>query len=299
MKRLLIAALALITGCATTPSPESTPPDPRAVTILARDGVTTSWEVMLDAAATADVVIIGELHGHVLGLDVAASLWDDLLVGADDPALSLEFIDRDHQAALDDYLLDVIDEETFRDLARRSDGNYPPGHARMVEAAKASGARVYAANAPRRYTAVARDDGLHALRDLRASQQRLYDVPDSIDNGDYRRRFDEVMGGMMAAHGADDIDEEERQTRLDGFFRAQQVWDATMAATISRALADGPRPVVHVVGQFHADHDGGTLLALRERRPDAKIVTISMEDSADLADEDVGRADFIILVGAR
>ena len=57
-----------------------------------------------------DVVIIGEMHGHGRGLAVAAALWDDLLArGTGNPALSMEFFERDHQVHIDDYLADLAE----------------------------------------------------------------------------------------------------------------------------------------------------------------------------------------------
>lgn len=296
---LILLAITL-TGCAHHPITDAPAQDPRAVTILDGDaGSVIGWRQLVDAASRADVVIIGEMHSHDLGLDVAASLWEDLLAQDETTAaLSLEFFARDEQAHLDDYLTGVVDEATFRTLARRTDGNYPSGHARMVDAAKNAGARVYAANAPSRYTTLARQDGYQRLEDLRTSQAMYVQLPEEVDVGDYRDRFFDLFAGMMASHGGSD-DPEEQQNQIEGFFRAQSVWDATMAHTISGALADGHAPVVHVVGQFHADHDGGLVQRLRARRPGVSIVTISMSDAtgAVLLDEDVGRADYLVMVG--
>ena len=298
-----VILLALIlTGCAQRPIAETPAQDPRAVTILDGDaGSVIGWRELVDAASSADVVIIGEMHGHDLGLDVAASLWEDLLARDDTTAaLSLEFFARDQQGHLDDYLTDVVDEEKFRTLARRSEGNYPAGHARMVDAAKSSGARVYAANAPSRYTTLARNDGFQRLENLRVSQATYFQLPEDVDVGDYRDRFFELFAGMMTSHGGSE-DPDEQQEQIEGYFRAQSVWDATMAHTISRAVADGHAPVVHVVGQFHADHDGGLVQRLQARRPGVSIVSISMSDGtgAVLVDEDVGRADYVVMVGER
>lgn len=301
MRFPIVLLLLIASGCASTTPRETAPaPDSRAVTILdGEGGSVVGWRDMVDVAASADVVIIGEMHGHELGLDVAASLWEDLLASDGlSPALSLEFFGRDMQGLIDDYLTGVIDEDAFRELANRSPGNYPPGHARMVNAAKDADVRVFAANAPRRYSTLARTGGLERLEELRVSQSGLYEVPEPMDVGDYRDRFFELFAGMMASHGGSE-DPAEQEEQIEGFFRAQSVWDATMADTISRAAADGNAPVVHVVGQFHSDRDGGLVQRLRAQRPDASIVTISMIGSsgAALVDEDVGRADYVVMVG--
>lgn len=291
---VIILLAAALTGCANKPATSEPPPDARAVAIVDDAGAAVGWRELVDAASAAEVVIIGEIHGHELGLDVAASLWEDLLAqeGAS-PALSLEFFSRDTQPYIDDYLTGVIDDEEFQRLTRRTPGNYPPGHARMVESARTADVRVFAANAPSRYTTLARTGGMQRLETLRASQARLVQVPDDVDVDDYRDRFFDLFAGMMASHGGGSTDPEEQQDLIDGFFRAQSVWDATMAETISRAVADGHAPVVHVVGQFHSDHDGGLVQRLRSRRPGVSIVTVSM---ADEADDEPGRADFVVNV---
>ncbi|MEO0716620.1 MAG: ChaN family lipoprotein, partial [Planctomycetota bacterium] len=84
----------------------------------------TPWQTMVADAATADVVIIGEQHSHPVGLPMMAQLFADTLAEAQaagrSPALALEFIERDHQLALDDYLAGLIDEEAFRSRTNRT-----------------------------------------------------------------------------------------------------------------------------------------------------------------------------------
>jgi uncharacterized iron-regulated protein len=321
MKRGVLACVGLavlLAGCVSTGSREGAraatvePVDPataRAAAISGGwDASPVSWGAMVDAAAGAEVVIIGELHGHRVGLAVGAALWEDLLAREGlSPALSLEFFDRGIQAALDDYLTGVTDETKFREAAGRTAGNYPEGHRAMVETARGAGVPVYASNAPRRYTTRAREEGLGSLEALRASQRALFETPvessgagaapGSVNSAAYRERFFESMGGMLASHGGDDLGEVELGERVEGYFRAQRVWDATMADTIVRALASGRTPVVHVVGRFHSDFRGGLVEAVWARRPGTRIVTLSMVEGAPSAGEDRGRADFVVEVG--
>lgn len=300
--------LAGLSGCASTRVDDARaaaePLEPRGVTI--HDGVTGSvvpWEAMLAALGGADVVIIGEMHGHGLGLASSAAVWEDLSARGDlTPALSMEFFDRSRQAAIDDYLLGVLDEAGFEDEADRTARNYPPGHRSMVEGAKGAGLRVYAANAPRRYSTLAREEGYRELTGLRASQQALFELPSEEGKDAYRERFEAMFAGMLTSHGGEAQSPEALEARVAGYYRAQSVWDATMAGTVARAAQDGGRPVVHVVGRFHSDYDGGLVHEIARRRPGARVVTISMVESFD-TEEDVGgeegpRADFVIAVKA-
>lgn len=309
MRVLFLAASALLlSGCASTPpaaeSPQDTSAslaDPRGVEVYdGRNGSVVLWEDLVAEAAAADVVVIGEIHGHPLGLGVAAALWEDVLARSPGAVLSMEFFERDEQSRLDEYLQGVVDEPAFLKRTARSSGNYPPGHRAMVEAARAAGRPVIAANAPRPHARLARTDGFDRLRALTPEQRRNFRIPDALPGGRYREKFFELMGGMAASHdpGAP-ADAAEWNDRAESFFRAQSLWDWTMAESVALALGRGERPVVHVVGQFHSDFDGGLLQSLRAMAPGATVVTLSVVDDTTIAlrDEDRGRADFVVYVG--
>ena len=72
-----------------------------------------------------------------------------------------------------------------------------------------------------------------------------------------------------------------------------------MAASIAEARFLGAPKVIHLVGRFHVDFEGGTVLELRKRMPGARILVISMDRSWPdaLRDEDVGRTDVIVYTG--
>src|SRR5262245_60198003 len=63
------------------------------------------------ASAPCDAIIIGENHGHPLGLSTAAAIWSDILARSDRAALSMEFFERDEQSRLDEYLAGLTDEK--------------------------------------------------------------------------------------------------------------------------------------------------------------------------------------------
>lgn len=246
------------------------------------------WSRLVADAATADAVLIGENHGHPLGLAAAASLWEDVLARSPGATLAMEFFERDEQLALSDFLSGVTDEATFVKAARRSAGNYPPGHREMILAAKNATRPVIAANAPRRYVRLARTEGYERLSALSALQREFFALPLASPQPPYRESFDTLMNGPSPG--------------ADAMFRSQQVWDWTMAQSVGVAMDSG-KPVVLVVGRFHVDHNGGTLQALRQMRPNARVLSISCVDSeaapgTSLRPEDVGRADYVIYVGA-
>ncbi len=303
---------AFMTGCSSaSKSPVKEEMSPRAVRIFHGDGSPATWDEMVGRAAAAQAVLVGENHGHPLGLASAAALWDDILAKAPQAQLAMEFFERDEQTALDDYFTGVTDEAAFRKAAARSDGNYPPGHRMMVEAAKARKRPVIAANAPRRYVRIARLEGYDRLSALGENQRAMFRIPDSLPTGPYREAFDKVMaqptegtgkagshGGAAAPVSPEEAAKKERE-RLDATFRSQSLWDWTMSESVDRGIRAGSQPVVLVVGRFHIDSQGGTLLALRQQHPGVTTVTVSFvnEWGEALGSEDKDRADFVVYVG--
>ena len=274
------------------------------------EGGRETWDELVSSAAEADVVIIGENHSHPLGLAVAAAFWEDVLLRTQNGALSLEFFERDEQSRVDDYLKGVVDEDAFQKATRRTESSYPPGHRMMVEAAKERHRPVIAANAPRVYVHLARQEGgYEKLSKLTAEQRRLFRIPDELpgSNSRYRKDFNKVMSEMSATHGSKGKPPAaaaagttaKDPARFDAGFRSQSLWDWTMAESIARGLEAGDAPVVQVVGRFHTDFGGGLVQALKRQRPGARIFTVSFseERSDHLEEGDRGRADAVIYVG--
>lgn len=279
------------------------PEKARATPAFTRAGEPANWDAIVAAAANADVVLIGETHGHEIGLATAAALFEDVLKQRPDAVLALEFLERDQQALVDDYLSGVLDEAGFAKAANRTRSSYPGGHRAMVEAAKAANRPVFAANAPRRYIRVAKNDGYDKLRALGPEQRRLYRVPDALPTGRYRDEFAKIMGAVHVEEPKEG--EPAPQTppvpewtdAIESSFRSQSLWDWTMGESVSLALGRG-NPVFLVVGRFHVDHDGGTVQAVRAMSPMARILTVTFQDEdAPAAPEADGPADFVFYVG--
>ncbi|MGP1346657.1 MAG: ChaN family lipoprotein [Phycisphaerales bacterium] len=270
-----------------------------------------AWSALVEEASRADVVLIGEVHGHEPGLAAAAALFEDVVAlrGRSEPALALEFLERDDQVAIDDYLTGVIDEDEFRTRTRRTDSNYK-GHREMVEVARGAGLAVRGANAPRRYVRLARLQGADAFEGFTPEQRRLVVNPERMADGGYARRFGEVMSAMGRGHEEDGEagEGEDRADPLDdpmiaGFFRSQNVWDATMADTAVDLVRGGAGPVVLVVGQFHTDFDGGLTRRVRGRLHGADVLVVSMVSEpwgapGVVREADAGRADAVVYTGA-
>lgn len=306
-RRALAPAILVLAGCATPGKPASADlasspvvaaelveADPRGV--AAWDGATgarVAWSDLVARAAASEAVLVGENHGHPLGLASAAALFEDLVAARPRAMLAMEFFERDEQSRIDDWLSGLADEPTFLARTQRSTGNYPPGHRAMLHAAKSNERAVLAANAPRPYVRLARTQGYEALAQLTPEQQRLFHFPDKLFAGRYRQSFDAFM-----ANGADPAAADVRP-RLDAVFRSQSLWDWTMGASVVEALRGARTPVMLVVGRFHVDHEGGTLQVVRHLRPGTRALVVSFVDqwSDALQEADRGRGDIVVYVG--
>lgn len=242
-------------------------------------------------AAESDVVLIGELHDHPVGLPWAARFFDALSEHAlassppRRPALAMEFLERDVQAAVDELCAGTLDEQSFLARTKLRSEPWQLGHGGMVQTARRLGLPVIAANAPRAYTKRARTEGYDALRALPDEERALFALPDPLPGGRYREGF----GAMMGEH------EGMSAEKIASYFDAQAVWDATMADSLVRALEAGSAPVVLVVGRFHVDHDGGVVQLLRRAKPEARLLAVSMIESAEELDPE--RAQVLVEVG--
>jgi uncharacterized iron-regulated protein len=297
------------------------------------DGQPVTWSELMAAIVTADVIVLGEEHDDAVGHRVQQAIVEDVLARWPDAALSMEMLDRRKQAVVDDYLADFIDLETFYERAGSTrwrkvaldyldgsinrktfkqrvtrigwpdwENNYQP----MIDAAKTAGAPVVAANTPWRvYTSVARKDGYERLADVTPAQRALFALPEEVPEGPYRERFWEAIAGR--AEGEPPPEPEEGEGMGDAhtaitdeqvldMFRAQLVMDATMAESIVGAARAGADKVVHLVGHFHCDFEGGLIQELRRRWPEARILVLTTlsQDAQELDEEDIGRADFVV-----
>jgi len=300
-RTLLLVILLALSACTATPKVVA-PPDPaQARWFSGRTGNASSLTEAASSIASADAVVVGENHGHPLGLATAAALWSDLLARSPKSALALEFFERDEQSRIDEYLAGLTDEKKFKARTNRNAGSYPPGHRDMVEAAKAAKRPVIAANAPRPFvTAAGKAKDYDNLKDLPPSLRSLIRVPDELPTGRYREDFNKVMSDPAAAHGPKPKDEAEAKERLDSAFRGQSLWDWTMADSVAQSVNAGNTPTLLIVGRFHEDHHGGLIQALEKLRPGVNVRTVSFVDawSESLREEDKDRADFVVYVGS-
>ncbi|MDZ4752983.1 MAG: ChaN family lipoprotein [Phycisphaerae bacterium] len=287
----------------------ATPAPPRSLAMFEGDtGRVATWADLMEGVDWAEVVFIGETHDHRAAHLLQQAVVEDALASFPGTAVSFEMLERNEQSIVDTYLAGTIDLATFIEQTKSANwagkpadgtplgrGTWEDFYQPMIDAAKVRSAPVIAANAPREYVRQARTDGFDALRALPDDEQALFDIPYRLESGAYRERFEAVM----TAEDQDPRDPEHR-ARVDRTYRAQQVWDATMAQSIAAALERDVGPqvtkVVHVIGGFHIDRRGGTVTQLLQARPRTRVLTIQVVpvDSRVLRQEDHGRADLVV-----
>ncbi len=301
----MLVLVGLLAGaCATTRVEPAADPASALLRRASRlfDGRTyaeVGWEESLDRLAQADVVFLGETHVDRLTHDSELEFLRGLIArrgGA--VTLSLEMFERDAQPALDDYLAGKASERDF--LARsRPWSNYVSDYRPLVELARSERLPVVAANIPAALRGKLSRGGQAAL-DALAPAERACVPARLIENPpDYWERVENVtrshgalgMGAAGSGAGAH-------------LFDGQNLWDNTMADAIAQELARRPgRLVVHVCGGFHSDRWQGTVWQLVQRRADAKVKTVAIQATGDVAgtfvDDAEPRADLIVRVEAR
>ncbi len=210
-----------------------------------------------------------------------------------------------------DYIDEEIDREKFeKRILRIGWPQWEKDYQPIIDVAKENNARVIAANTPWiRYMSLASREGFDRLDSLTDAQKRLFAYPKRESYSGYRERFWQVMAGRAEGEAPPEPEETEdgdeegggvhpglTDEQVTGAFRGQLTMDATMADSIVKALNSGSKKVVHLVGQFHSDFNGGTIQELRQRKHGIKILNISMQraEVVALRDEDRDRADIII-----
>ena len=293
------AAAALVAACsfaAQTGTTETVANPAKSAPILrGSNGAAAKWASVVAAAGKADVILLGEQHTDAIAHQVQLALLKDILAAQPRTALSLEFLERNEQPLIDRYQAgtlsqpDFIRETSSTDVAGK--GSWVRFYQPLIDAATAAKAPVVGANPPRRLAKLARDKGFDALKALPPEEQANYTLPVTVPTRRERERFLEQMtNAAMMGHGGGSS----KVTEADAapFLRSQELWNATMAASILKARDAGAPKVVHVVGAFHIDEFGGIVRELRARSPKLKILTVLLEP--DVASPVRGRANYVV-----
>ncbi|MGE9294732.1 MAG: ChaN family lipoprotein [Puniceicoccales bacterium] len=284
------------TQAITEPSAPAAGPD----WVTYQDGKESNWETLSARVTQADVILIGEQHDNALAHELELKLVETVLTHTPNAAVAMEMFERDEQTIVDFYTQGKIsDKALFEATDSKSWGgnedNWRAWYLPVVDAVRhhqAHGARLITANTPRAYVKLARIEDHAVLTAIAAqSPEERFVTPDAeVDDTAYRDRFFALMGGHGHGHGHG------HAMDTSGFFRAQQLWDATMADAVLDAHASHPK-VVLLVGDFHIASEGGLAQRVRHAAPGLDVITVSIirqEDPTTFDEDDKDRADFVI-----
>lgn len=266
--------LALTAGCATPPAPHNTLQAPlnqyhaQVIDSAADNPAELSVRQLAARLANADVVVIGEYHGHHASHLFQAQLQLALFQQQPQQVLSMEQFETDNQGALNQYLEGSSGEDEMIEDASAWD-NYRASYRPLIEFARSHQLPVVAANAPGAIVRCVGREGPHIIDALSQVQRQTIARQPFMDTPAYRQRFDEAIG---ASHSGDDT----MKQRLDNSYKAQLLRDNTMAERILQARQDHPgHQILHVNGNFHSEQRQGTVALLHKRAPELDIVVIS------------------------
>jgi len=268
-----------------------------------RQGQRVSLSEIIQASLSDDVLLVGEEHddmiGHAFETELLETAYD--VIGSRDGAgrtvvLSLEMFERDVQYVVDEYLAGLISEDHFLKGTRPwpfYESRYRP----LVEAAKANGSPIVAANAPRRYVSRVTSEGPESLWVLSAeAQEFLPPLPFPGPSNRYREQWDALMVASMEEMPESDSGHEVPPNAI----YSQALWDASMGYSVSQALVrhlDGF--VVHFAGSFHVASDTGIPERLTDYRPGTHVTSVVMTKVDDIeawsAEEHQELADYVVL----
>ncbi|WP_245000432.1 ChaN family lipoprotein [Marinobacter daepoensis] len=246
----------------------------------------------------ADVVIVGEYHGHHASHLLQARLQQALFRQNARQILSMEQFNLDHQADVEAYLAGRTGETELIQDANAWE-NYAGSYRPLVEFARQNQLPVIAANAPADIVRCVGRLGKEYLTTLPANQRTTLPAQAFWGSPEYQEKFTSTLSG---SHGDAP---EELSGHLLNTYQAQLLRDNTMAHRILLAREESPgHQVLHTTGTFHSEQRLGTVEALKHRAPELTIAVVSpvewpsTEPDMQLADHR-HRGDYLYFIQPR
>ncbi|MFO7993463.1 MAG: ChaN family lipoprotein [Marinobacter sp.] len=301
-RTLVTLACLLSAGCASNPAgnSETVPPQSQYDSIIAdNEGSLLSINGLAKELATADVIVIGEYHGHHGAHLLQALMQSALYQQRPAQVLSMEQFTLDDQPELDRYLAGQSGEE---ELIEDTDAwpNYKASYRPLIEFSRNRNIPVVAANAPADIVRCIGRTGESYLEHLDQAQRRQLPDDPFIDTPGYRRKFFEALGSGHGGDHGSKHGETANNKRLESSYKAQLLRDNTMADQVIRALENHPdHQVIHLTGTFHSEDRLGMVAVLEKKRPDLEVAVVSPvfwrsgDDLDSLLETHGGKGDFV------
>ncbi|SDQ67416.1 ChaN family lipoprotein [Flagellimonas zhangzhouensis] len=245
-------------------------------------GKKVTYKKMLKTLEEKDMILFGELHNNPIAHWLQFELTSDLFLKKP-LILGAEMIEADNQNELNAYLAEEIDAKALDTVARLWP-NHKTDYAPLVDFAKENELVFVATNVPRRYASMVYKGGFETLDSL-STKEKSWIAPLPITYDPELPGYQNILK-MMGDHGSPTL------------VMAQAIKDATMAHFILENYKENSL-FMHYNGAYHSNNYEGILWYLMLERPDlayGTISTVTQEDVHQLAEENLGIADFIICV---
>ncbi len=260
--------------------------DKSAYNIFDKSGTSSSYSEMLSTVSGSDIVFFGELHNNAVSHWLQLELTKDLFILKQNRIiLGAEMFESDQQLLLDEYIEGLITKKNFEEQARLWP-NHNTDYAPLLDFAADNKIPFIATNIPRRYASIVFKEGFESLNSL-SDDAKNYIAPLPIaydpEIPSYKSMIQ--MGGMSGHTSAN-------------LPKAQAAKDATMAHFIITNYTFD-KLFLHFNGSYHSDNYEGIVWYLKRVDSDIKITTITtieQEDINALNADNLGIADFIIVV---
>jgi uncharacterized iron-regulated protein len=262
-----------------------------AYRIYNKEGKLATFEIMAKETLKTQIVLFGELHdnpiAHWLQLELTVYLHREL---SDKLILGAEMFETDNQIIVDEYLNGLITQGRF-EAESRLWPNYKTDYKPLVEFAKSNSLHFIATNIPRRYASMVSSGGFESLDKL-TDKAKNYIAPLPVE-------YDSELPGykaMLTMRGMPG-----KGASMENFPKAQAIKDATMAWNIAKNLKEN-NTFIHFHGTYHSNNYEGIYWYLSKYAPRAKVSTIAtvlQDDISILESDNIGLADFIIVVAQR
>lgn len=272
MNRLpsLLFCVLLLTGCAAR-APRSEPMGvtfvPAAGDFLSPTGERLGLDRVLERAAGADYVLVGESHRNACDHGMEAAIVRGMAQGGRPPVIGLEMVAQDRQGVLDGWNTGRIG---IKDLEERLEWKERWGHPfalyrPVFEAALEGKLPLAALNAPPDLVRKVGREGLEAL----APEERAQ-LPATIIRPPQEEEA--FLREVMAQHPGR---EDGSRAEMERFFLVQGLWDTQMAERAVWAKRQFKRPVLVLAGGGHVDHGWGIASRLKELDPGAAVFLVT------------------------
>lgn len=256
----------------------------RAFIIYNSKGKKVSYKKMQKAALQQEYVFFGEYHdnpiAHWLQYEMTVAMFNH---HGQNLQLGFEMFERDQQMLLNEYMKNLVNDQTFEDSCRLWP-NYGTDYKPIIMYAKQNNIFCNADNIPRRYASLLFKRGRQALDSL-TQDDKAYIAP-----------LDFEVDSTLSQYAA--LKEMEQHMGGSHMMEAQAIKDATMAHFILLHKKDN-NVVLHFNGAYHSDYYQGIVWYIRQAKPEAKITTISTVTQVNISkldEENKGKADFIICI---